>query len=208
MSSHHQFPNLPNFFILGAAKCGTTTLQDIVAQHPGIYMTREKEPRFFDADQYFSKGIQQYLADHFSAASEFEIRGEATPHYFHRGDVTADRILSCCGSDLRFVLILRDPVARAWSHYLHMRRIGAEPESFEHALDIEAERLKNKRHAWVGYFSDGLYASQLDIWLDKFDRSRFLFLLDEELRADPAGKARTVFSFLGADTVVANRRIA
>ena len=100
-------------------------------------MTKEKEPRFFDDDTYYTRGLDRYLRDHFRGAAGFKARGEATPAYLAWGRKARDRIRRDLGKDLRFVVILRDPVKRAWSHYLHQCRHGVETESFERALELE-----------------------------------------------------------------------
>ena len=169
----------PNFFVLGAAKCGTTTLHEVLIAHPHIFMTKQKEPHFFDADTYYNCGLDRYLRDHFRGAAGFKARGEATPAYL-RSRKARDRIRGNLGKDLRFVVILRDPVTRAWSHYLHQRRACVETESFERALELEPKRSSAGRPAWTTYFGDGLYARQLLVWFEAFPREHFLVLLTED----------------------------
>ena len=76
----------PNFFVLGAPKCGTTTLHEVLTAHPHIFMTKEKEPHFFDTDTYYNRGLDRYLRDHFRGAAGFKARGEATPSYLRSGE--------------------------------------------------------------------------------------------------------------------------
>ena len=188
----------PNFFVLGAAKCGTTTLHEVLAAHPHIFMTKEKEPRFFDDDTYYTRGLDRYLRDHFRGAAGFKARGEASPTYLRSGKAR-DRIRGDLGEDLRFVVILRDPVKRAWSAYLQECRYGAETESFERALELEPSRLSVGRPAWTTYFRGGLYARQLRVWFEAFPREHFLVLLTEDLAERPNAVARQVFAFLEVD---------
>src|SRR5215472_8158524 len=189
----------PNFFVLGAAKCGTTTLHEVLAAHPHIFMTKEKEPRFFDDDTYYTRGLDRYLRDHFRGAAGFKARGEATPAYLAWERKVRDRIRRDLGKDLRFVVILRDPVKRAWSHYLHAVCIGVETESFERALELESTRLSAGRPSWTAYFRDGLYAQQLRVWFEAFPREHFLVLLTEDLAERPSAVARQAFEFLDVD---------
>jgi hypothetical protein len=189
----------PNFFVLGAGKCGTTTLHGLLAAHPHIFMTKEKEPRFFDDDTYYSRGLDRYLCDHFRGAAGFKARGEATPLYLASGRKVRDRIRRDLGKELRFVVILRDPVKRAWSHYLHQCCNGVETESFERALELEPKRLSAGRLAWTTYFRDGLYARQLRVWFEGFPREHFLVLLTEDLAESPCAVARQAFAFLDVD---------
>ena len=189
----------PNFFVLGAAKCGTTTLHEVLAAHPQIFMTKEKEPRFFDDDTYYTRGLDRYLRDHFRGAAGFKARGESTPAYLAWERKVRDRIRRDLGKDLRFVVILRDPVKRAWSHYLHQCRHGVETESFERALELEPTRLSAGKPAFTAYFRDGLYAHQLRAWFEAFPREHFLVLLTEDLAERPDAVARQVFAFLDVD---------
>jgi hypothetical protein len=192
----------PNFFVLGAPKCGTTTLHQVLMAHPHIFMTKEKEPRFFDDDTYYTRGLDRYLRDHFRGAAGFKARGEATPAYLGWERKVRDRIRRDLGKDLRFVVILRDPVKRAWSHYLHQCRYGVEKESFERALELEPTRLSAGKPAFTAYFRDGLYAHQLRAWFEAFPREHFLVLLTEDLAERPGAVTRQAFAFLDVDTDV------
>jgi len=189
----------PNFFVLGATKCGTTTLHGLLTAHPHIFMTKEKEPHFFDDDTYYNRGLDRYLRDHFRGAAGFKARGEATPSYLAWERKVRDRIRRALGKDLRFVVILRNPVKRAWSHYLHQRCNCVETESFERALELEPTRLSAGKPPFTAYFRDGLYAHQLRAWFEAFPREHFLVLLTEDLAERPAAVARQAFAFLEVD---------
>jgi len=165
--------------------------------HPDIFMTNEKEPHFFDTDTYYNRGLDRYLRDHFRGAVGFKARGEASPTYLRSGKAR-DRIRGDLGKDLRFVVILRDPVKRAWSHYLHQCRHGVETESFERALELEPTRLSHDPTC-AAYFLGGLYARQLRVWFEAFPREHFLVLLTEDLAERPAAVARRAFAFLEVD---------
>ena len=187
----------PNFFVLGVPKCGTTTLHEVLIAHPNIFMTKQKEPRFFDTDTYYNRGFDRYLRDHFRGAAGFKARGEATPTYLRSGKAR-DRIRGDLGKDLRFVVILRDPVKRAWSAYLQECRRGLETETFERALELEPTRL-SRDPTCAAYFLGGLYARQLRVWFEAFPREHFLVLLTEDLAERPAAVARQAFAFLEVD---------
>jgi hypothetical protein len=161
-------------------------------------MTKEKEPHFFDRDTYYNRGLDRYLRDHFRGAAGFKARGEASS-YLASGRKAGDRIRRDLGKDLRFVVILRDPVKRAWSHYLHQCRRCVETESFERALELEPTRLSAGKPAWIAYFRDGLYAHQLRAWFEAFPREHFLVLLTEDLAERPDAVARQAFAFLDVD---------
>jgi hypothetical protein len=189
----------PNFFVLGAMKCGTTTLHGLLAAHPHIFTAKEKDLRFFDDDTYYNRGLDRYLRDHFRGAAGFKARGEATASYLASGRKARDRIRRDLGKDLRFVVILRDPVKRAWSHYLHQCCDRIETESFERALELEPRRLPAGKPASTTYFLDGLYAHQLRVWFEVFPREHFLVLLTEDLAERPDSVARQAFAFLDVD---------
>lgn len=187
----------PNFFILGGAKCGTTSLYHLLSQADDVFLTERKEPRFFGNTATYERGVEWYLKEHFRGAGRFKARGEATPNYLHRGRIAAERVRSSLGEDLKFIVLLRDPVRRAWSHYLHMRRLGTETLPFREALEAEARRLEADPESWFGYFSDGLYAAQLREWLAVFPRERFLIQLTARLERDPHGVVQEACRFLG-----------
>jgi len=182
---------------LGVPKCGTTTLHEVLIAHPNIFMTKQKEPRFFDTDTYYNRGFDRYLRDHFRGAAGFKARGEASPTYLRSGKAR-DRIRGDLGKDLRFVVILRDPVKRAWSAYLQECRRGLETETFERALELEPTRL-SRDPTCAAYFLGGLYARQLRVWFEAFPREHFLVLLTEDLAERPDSVARQAFAFLDVD---------
>ena len=189
--------NGPNFFIIGAAKCGTTSLHYYLAQHPEIFLTKVKEPHFFDNDNEYVKGYDYYLDRYYKGSETYKIRGEATPNYLHQGEKVAGRILQDVGSDLKFVVLLRDPVQRAYSHYQHMVRNGLEQRDFNSALDVDKSR--SEIDGWYTYYLDGFYYNQLQSWVETFGRERFLFLLSDELSGSPAASLSQIYDFLGVD---------
>lgn len=188
---------LPDFFVLGVAKGGTTSLHHYLRQHPGLFLPYVKELHFFDADEErFSSDLDSYL-QYFSDAGD-RLTGEATPSYFRNGAVAAKRMRHLYDDvPPRFLLLFRDPVERAYSHYLHNVSEGREPLSFEEALEAERAAPAAKREAWKAYFGDGNYADTLATWFEVFSPERFLILLSDELRQAPNATLRNVFDFLG-----------
>jgi len=190
---------LPDFFVLGVAKGGTTSLHHYLRQHPGLFLPYEKELHFFDADEkQFSTGLDQYLA-YFSGAGDRRA-GDATPSYFRNVEVVADRMRQLYGdAPPRFLLLLRDPVERAYSHYLHNVSEGREPLSFEEALAAEQADPASKQGDWKGYFTDGVYADTLEQWFAQFPRERFCIFRSGELAQRPDAVLEEIFRFLGVD---------
>lgn len=191
--------DLPNFLIVGVPKAGTSSLHHYLSEHPEIFMSKIKEPRFFDTAAEFRKGAAYYARTYFSSARKFSLRGEATPSYFFHSDVVIPRLKEVLGSSLRIIVIFRDPVARAWSHYLHARALCIEDLDFETALLREQERICANPNQWVSYFSEGLFAERLKRWFAEFGRESVLPLLSEDLRDNRAETLRAVFAFLGVD---------
>jgi hypothetical protein len=206
---------LPNLIIPGAAKSGTTTIHHYLAQHPRVYLPHVKEPHFFSNDRVWERGVEYYVHTHFERSAGFAVRAEATPHYLFY-EKAAQRIAQVLpASHQRFVIVLRDPVARAYSLYWNMVHEGHETLSFEEALAHENGRAGTREIEQIGgirwqYFESGRYANQLECWFRYFDRSRFLFVLSEDLQSDPLATMSRVFGFVGLpaldslDTVAKN----
>ncbi len=197
---------LPNFLIIGAAKCGTTTLYDVARQHPGIFMSATKELNFFSLDEKYRKGLEWYQHTHFRDAEGFDVRGEASPTYLGRSFVTAGRIHEAYQDHpLKLIAVFRNPVDRAYSDYWHWVRNAKEDLPFEQALQAEAEWFNAHPGVQLApwdqrrYFHVGHYSAQLQPFLECFPREAFLFLLTEDLGREFKGTARRMFEFLGAD---------
>jgi len=202
-------PKLPDFLILGATKSGTTSLHHYLKQHPDVFLPEEKEIQFFIDDQLYKRGMGFYQKQYFSGTSNYGAVGEATPLYFHRPELVIPRLKESFPADsLKFVLLLRDPVKRAWSHYLHMVRLGAETLDFERALLMEEKRLHTDPASWYSYFSDGLYGELLEQWFDAFSAERFLILTQDEFVRDVPLSLKKIFSFLGVDDSVCIRDLS
>lgn len=192
---------VPNFFILGAAKSGTTSLAKYLAQHPEIYIPRVKETYFFSSDAQYAKGLDWYSRTYYAQAASATAVGDATPVYllFEKAAVRIAADLDA--SALRFIVMMRDPVARAHSLYWHLYRDDYETLSFEAALENETERTgtqawHNDGHGLYAYYSGGLYAQQIEKYLRHFGRESFLFVNYNELK-DAQSLCERVFSFLG-----------
>lgn len=191
------FDALPDFFVLGVAKGGTTSLHHYLRQHPELFLPYEKELHFFDADRKdISLDLDTYLG-YFSGAGN-RPTGDATPSYFRHVNEAGPRMRDLYGdAPPRFLLLLRDPVERAYSHYLHNVSEGREPLSFEDALDAEADNPAAKQADWKAYFTDGVYADTLEKWFALFPRERFHLLRSAELAQAPAEALPKIFRFLG-----------
>lgn len=194
---------LPDFIIIGAQKSGTTSLYAYLTSHPRVAPARRKEVHFFD--QAWGQGVDWYRS-FFPLTSELapdRITGEATPYLlFHPH--CPERVQSVV-PDAKLVVILRDPVARTYSHYRHEVGLDVESLAFTEALDRERERLSNRddwfAHQHFSYVARGEYVVQLRRWFDHFDRRQFVITLAEDLFADPARVTNEVLAFLGQGPV-------
>ncbi len=180
---------LPNLFIIGAAKAGTTTLYDVLKQYPRVYFPVQKEPSFFSDDVYFDKGIDWYKNTFYAHSEKFCVRGDATPRYLYWGEKVVPRIQAVCAETKpKFIAIFRDPVELVYSYYWQNVREGRETLSFCDALQAEEKRVAENREFMesrgrftYAYSKIAKYASQLQPFLKAFPRESFLFLLTEDL---------------------------
>jgi hypothetical protein len=210
------FNTLPNFLIIGAAKAGTTTLFELLKQHPQVYLPFFKEPMFFSHDDNYRRGADWYVRTYFKRAAASLARGEATPHYLYWSEKVAPRIRQVYGeAAIKFIVIFRDPVRRAYSWYWNMVKEGREELPFEAALEQEARRLHennaNLQRTGVmtyGYVRGSSYASALQPFLDIFPHRDFLFLLQENLNQDFSETMRGLLEFLELDPSILPRPIS
>jgi hypothetical protein len=203
----------PNFFIIGAAKAGTTTLYDVLRQHPQVYLPAEKEPAFFCDEQCFERGSDWYIRTFFRAVSGYPGRGEATSRYLFFGEKVAPRIRAFLEANTpRFIVIFRDPVGLVHSFYWNSVREGAEDLPLQDALRLEPERLarwgtqlERRGQILYAYSRIAQYAQQIRHYLQQFGSEHFLYLLTEDLADFPA-LVRRLEDFLGVDHQAAGIR--
>ncbi|MBT5698510.1 MAG: hypothetical protein HOJ12_00820 [Flavobacteriales bacterium] len=199
---------LPNFMCLGAAKSGTTTLYDILRQHPDIYIPAFKEPHFFDIPENYKNGIEWYKRNYFRNANK-KIIADFTPSYFFEKEAPK-RIFKNLGRDMKFLVVFRNPVDRAYSHYLHSKRDDHESENFAKSLELEVSRLKKHdnqsdylsylRHSYV---HQGLYAQMINRYLQYFSLDNFLFIhFENELLQERELTIKRILEFLEIDSSV------
>ncbi len=205
---------LPDFIIIGTAKGGTTSLYNYLAQHPYILPAIRKEVRFFD--DHFHRGLTWYRA--FFATQVTRrllvqrsgsrvVTGESSPFYLYH-PVVAERVHRALPR-AKLIVLLRNPIDRAYSYYHHSIRHKREGRSFEEAV---AEELAHpglmigvpKRPVGVHsrrppypYLSPGIYVEQLQAWARFFPREQFLVLKSEDFFADPSTAFGKVLEFLG-----------
>lgn len=179
---------MPNLIVIGGLKCGTTSLHHYLNLHPQIAMSRPKELNFFVTELNWDLGRDWY-ADHFDPAAP--VRGESSPHYTNlpRFAGVAERMRSLLGDDVRLVYLVRDPIDRMLSHYLH--NVGG---AYEHRPLAEA--LTDTESA---YLARSRYAMQLEPYLREFGVERVTIVSREELRDERASTMRRLFELCAVD---------
>ena len=213
-------PRLPDFFIIGAAKSGTTSLYGILDQHPQIFMPRIKEPEFFARDDLYACGIESY-ATAFAEARPGQLVGEASTIYTLSPlfPETAARIHRHAPR-AKLVYIMREPVSRAYSFYVqiiknyqNVTRDYAVHRSFEEFVEPEArsgaaprERVFSSANAHLPDDPDlclagSHYPMQIEAYLKHFHPSQILFLKFEDFVADRVGAMARITDFLGVGQV-------
>jgi hypothetical protein len=201
---------LPDFLIIGAAKAGTTALFGALSRHPRVYRSPVKEAFFFayvDNPPHFAGPRAEHLSsrvitDFKSYTALFacppgSLACDATPEYLYSPTAPAAALEHV--PDARLIVILRHPVERGYSHYLHLRHEGLEPLTFEAAWAAEAGRIADGWPPVWHYRSRGFYGEQLRGWLDCFPDEQVLILFYEDWVKQQAQTLARVCNHLGLE---------
>lgn len=187
---------IPDFIIAGAARCGTTSLYNLLQQHPQICMSSVKEPMYFLVRRQRRKmigynriGTPEWYASLFDGCDDAALKGEASVAYMWRPE--SPGMIKAASPDVRLIFMLRDPVARIYSQHLYDQRTVRRPPLAE-MLDAGDDRIDH-------YVTVSRYAVHLRRYYELFDASNILVLLLDELESDPATTMRRTFQFLGVD---------
>lgn len=198
----------PNFFIIGAAKSGTTSLWSYLRQHPQIYMPEIKEPSFFSLDYKHNLTYEKYISL-FSGALEKKAKaiGEASHAYLTSPESAA--LIKEKYNNAKLIIMLRNPADRAFSLYQWMVREGYEwIYPFEKALEAEEERIFDKEFKYSNpqyyynylYYRSGLYSNQIERYVKLFNRDRIKFLIFDDFKKDILSKTREIYQFLEVES--------
>lgn len=200
-----------NFVICGTQKGGTSALDSYLRLHPEICMAEDKEVHFFDNDDYFTNSGSNnnntdtinYNLYHsaFAPKVDDQICGEATPIYMYWHE-TPKRIWKY-NPDMKLIIILRNPIERACSHWNMECARGADNISFWDALASEQDRCRQtlpSQHRVYSYVDRGFYSEQLRRLWTFFPKEQMLILKNEDLRFEPQKTLRQVCDFLGVST--------
>lgn len=205
---------LPDFIIIGAQRGGTSSLYHYLRQHSFVAPASKKEIHFFDLN--YHRGPNWYRA-HFPSrpfmyyAAKTRrmdlLTGEATPFYlFH---APAAQRTATLVPKAKLIVLLRNPVNRAYSHYRYEVGKGREMLPFKEAIEREEERLREAKavsgngddgsinHRRYAYLARGIYIDQLENWMRYFPREQMLAIKSEDYFRNPSGELRRVFGFLG-----------
>lgn len=211
---------MPNFFVIGAQKAGTTSLYHYLDQHPDVYMSPAKEPLFFNYDidpsgralkRRFGRAglsrkprfatLEEYLTL-FDGVKDEKAIGEASTLYIYAPG-TAERI-KYHAPTAKIVAILRNPADRAYSAFLYALRIGVEPTAdFGQVLREEERRIRDDWHYVYRYRDRGFYYRQIEAYHRVFGPEKVGVWLYEDLKEDPQGVSRSLFRFLEVDDTFA-----
>lgn len=209
---------LPDFLIIGAPKAGSTALHAALTQHPQLFLSNPKEPKFFLCDEappdaagqrgpgdahsarewIWDPARYEALFDH---APPGALRGESTPFYLW--DRAAHRRIKRAIPEVKMIAVLRDPVDRAYSNWTHLWCDGLEPErDFRRACDLEAIRVAAGYAPFWRYLELGLYGQQLEHLYTLFPREQVFVLRYRRLIDEPVEVLDEIAAFLGVDAGV------
>ncbi len=201
---------LPNFLVVGAAKAGTTSLYYYLKEHPEIYLPEIKEPKFItsqiveysfrgNGDELVKKGIIKRIAEYaalFTGSENATAIGEASADTLYYYEKSVSIIKSYLGVP-KILIILRNPIERAYSAYTHLIRDDREPLDFMEAL-VEEEFRKAANWEFIWFYKDvGLYYKQVKAYLENFDQVK-IYLFDD-LKKNTLGVVQNIYRFLDVD---------
>lgn len=205
---------LPNFLVIGAGKAGTTSLYFYLAQHPEVFMSALKEVNFFavegqqlrfngprddrEAKYCFSVTSLESYSRLFAEATNQKAIGEISPYYLYSAQ--APERINFHIPNVKLIAILRNPVDRAYSNFLHLQRDGREPlKSFAEAIKAEENRVRqNWSPSWY-YQGSGFYSHLLSRYYQKFDKQQIKIWLYEDYVSQTVKTTQEIFEFIGVD---------
>lgn len=182
---------LPDYIIVGAMKCGTSTLARQLGAQEGLFMTDPKEPNFFSDDAVHARGIAWYQ-QLFDSAAPGDLKGEASTHYTKRPTYpqALERLAAVVHAP-KIIYMIRDPLARAVSHYIHEWSQGVITTDIDRALETHPE-----------IESYGCYGAQIAPWVARFGVDNVLVLSMEGMKLEPQGLLERVGVFLGRPDLI------
>ncbi|MDR8392618.1 sulfotransferase [Aliifodinibius sp. S!AR15-10] len=205
--------NLRNTFIVGAAKSGTTALYYLLSQHPGICTPVVKEPNYFSNIENSSDPVhpgngpgdngtvwtedQESYHNLYRPGKDHTMKLDASVSYLY--STTAAAQIANYDPESNIIIVLRNPIERAFSHYKHLLRDGRETVSFTEALDLEESRIqKGWEFSWH-LTSMGLYSDQIQRYLNHFEQEQVRIYLLEDIKSDISRVVNEITEFVGLE---------
>ena len=179
---------VPDFIIIGAQRCGTTSLQTYLAAHPDIVAPRMKEVDFFTNN--YDRGFGWYDKQ-LGPKRPGKLRGEKSPNYLI--DRKAPVRIAKLGHPIKFIVILRNPVDRIYSHWKLMRKLHLDARPFDEAIHYSIKR----RDGWYPYLKRGHYAEQLEHWFSTLTIEQFYIIRSKDFYKNTGKVYNKVLRFLG-----------
>jgi len=201
--------NLPNLLIVGAAKCGTTSLHNYLKQHPDIFMTEHKEPHFLINSEIGERRVHKAVTTleaykkMFETDRDYRYKGESSVMYMAFPEFSINNIKKYLDPDVKIIIMLRSPIERAFAGYLHNLRYNpAENLSFEEAVDKSEERYHQEEDMTpdTRYLHVGCYASQVESFMNVFKSNVHVIMYDDYVNNINACLSN-VFDFLEIDRI-------
>ncbi|WP_462174963.1 sulfotransferase family protein [Pseudoalteromonas gelatinilytica] len=199
----------PDFFVIGAAKSGTTAIYDYLKQHPEIYLPKVKETNYF---HFFDRNIIYNGPSDMDEIGRFSIKNKAEYLSLYNGkenykcgdispvylfDKLVPKRIYNANPNAKIIAILREPASRAISQYNHAKRQLRENLDFEDALAVEEDRLASGYEFFWAYKSAGYYFKQLKEYYDVFGKDKILVINYDDFKRDSEGALEKIFGFLG-----------
>ena len=177
----------PNFIVIGPGKSGTTWMYQVLKEHPEVCVSSAKETLYFE--KYYDKGISWY-SKFFKHCDKKNIKaiGEISNTYIFSED--APKRIFDFDKNIKLISSCRNPIDRAFSHYLFLKRNGTYSKSFEEAINEERHIIER-----------GLYHKYFKNYLEYFEREQLLILIYQDLKDDPLQFSATIFSFLAVESL-------
>lgn len=198
-----------DFLVIGAMRSGTTTLHELLKQHPAIYLPLGKEVPFFADETAYAAGIDAYLASNFGKADPAQQWGTISPSYmFNLSGIPTSEVaerIKTHNPDIKIVAILRQPIERAYSHYQFARRNGfTEVPTFTEAVEplltlTDDQQTAGQTEHPTTYLTRSRYGACLHPYYDRFPADNIMVIFTDELEARPVDTIRAIFRFIGVD---------
>jgi hypothetical protein len=179
---------LPNFLIIGAMKCGTTSVYHYLREHPDVYMPPNKEPEFFSDERVWKKGLEWYEALFSGRRSERAVGEASTDYAKHPFFPDIPSRIANVAPNMKFIYVLRSPVERVYSHYVHNYYKGQEVRSL-------ADAVLNDDY----YVQISRYYYQMEQYWKYFPEHNLKIVFVEDIKKDPLAVIRELYCFLGVD---------